>query len=97
MKITLKTQNNSAYKTRQEIAVEYSISVKTLLKKLKAKGLELPPGRVSLILAEKDIQGAWLSALHLKKMIIKTFEFGKNPKLPKTSQNFPKFPIQVFT
>ncbi len=37
------------YKTREQIAAEYGVSVKTLIEKLKAEGITLPPGRVSLI------------------------------------------------
>ncbi|MEO1257430.1 MAG: hypothetical protein AAFZ15_01490 [Bacteroidota bacterium] len=43
----------SGYKTRQQIATEYEISTKTLMGKLKATGIELPRGRVSLFWLKK--------------------------------------------
>lgn len=42
------TQNGTGFKTRQQIANEYQISEKTLMAKLRLKGVKLPKGLVSL-------------------------------------------------
>ena len=43
-----KARSSHGFKTRQQIAVEYEITSKTLVSKLRNKGVELPVGRVGL-------------------------------------------------
>ncbi len=47
----------SGYKTREQIAMEFGVTAKTLKCKLEAKGIFLPNGRVSLYW-QKRIYGA---------------------------------------